>query len=82
VDRKVKDLRVLSPDPAACVTMNRELERIAAGYVTVFENDKQGNMYLDLAGMVRLFGPLAGLSDGFLFNRPKRQRIKFQNSKA
>jgi DNA polymerase-4 len=41
-ERKVKDLTVLPPDPAACETMNRELERIAAVYAPVYESDKQG----------------------------------------
>jgi DNA polymerase-4 len=29
-ERKVKDLTVFPPDPVACETMNREMERIAA----------------------------------------------------
>jgi DNA polymerase-3 subunit alpha/error-prone DNA polymerase len=46
-ERKVKGLSVLPLDPAACETMNRELERIAAVYAPAYKNDKQGNMYLD-----------------------------------
>jgi DNA polymerase-4 len=56
--RKVKDLTVLPPDPAACEKMNRELERIAAVYASAYEIDKQGNMYLDLTRTAGLFGPL------------------------
>jgi DNA polymerase-4 len=61
-ERKVKGITVLPPDTAACERMNRELERIAAVYAPAFENDKQGNMYLDLTGTAGLFGPPADCS--------------------
>jgi DNA polymerase-4 len=65
-ERKVKDLTVLPPDPEACETMNRELERIAAVYAPAYESDKQGNMYLDLTGTAGLFGPPADCSSRIL----------------
>ena len=37
--------------------MNWELQRIAAVYAPAYENDNQGNMYLDLTGTAGLFGP-------------------------
>jgi DNA polymerase-4 len=65
-ERKVKDLTILPPDPAACETRNRELEHIAAVYAPSYETDKQGNMYLDLMGTAGLFGPPADCSSRML----------------
>jgi DNA polymerase-4 len=65
-ERSVKGLTVLPPDPAACERMNRELERIAAVYAPAYENDNQGNMYLDLTGTAGLFGPPADCSSRIL----------------
>jgi DNA polymerase-4 len=65
-EQKVKDLTVLAPDPPAYEKMNRELERIAAIYAPAFENDKQGNLYLDLTGTASLFGPPADCSSHLL----------------
>jgi DNA polymerase-4 len=64
--RQVKDLVVLPPDPPAYASMNRELERIAAVYAPAFENDQQGNLYLDLTGTSQLFGPPADCSSRIL----------------
>jgi DNA polymerase-4 len=58
-ERKVKDLTVLPPDPSAYETMNRELEKIASVYAPAYENDANGNLYLDLTGTASLFGPPA-----------------------
>jgi DNA polymerase-4 len=65
-ERKVKELTVLAPDPGAYQAMNKELERIAALYAPVFEYDGKGNMYLDLTGTVRMFGPPADCSSRIL----------------
>jgi DNA polymerase-4 len=65
-ERKIRGLTVLPPDPAACERMNRELERIAAVYAPAYENDNQGNMYLDLTGTAGLFGPPADCSSRIL----------------
>jgi DNA polymerase-4 len=65
-ERKVKDLTVLPPDPPAYETMNKELEKIAAVYAPVFENDTNGNMYLDLTGTTGLFGPPADCTSRIL----------------
>jgi DNA polymerase-4 len=65
-ERKVKNLTVLPPDPAAYETMNKELERIAAVYAPAYESDNQGNMYLDLTGTAGLFGPPADCSSRIL----------------
>jgi DNA polymerase-4 len=65
-ERKVKNLTVLPPDPAAYETMNKELERIAAVYAPAHESDNQGNMYLDLTGTAGLFGPPADCSSRIL----------------
>jgi hypothetical protein len=48
----------------ACITMNRE--RITAVYAPAFENDSQGNRYLDLTGTADLCGPLADCSSQIL----------------
>jgi DNA polymerase-4 len=65
-ERNVKDITILPPDPAACERMNRELERLAAVYAPAFENDSLGNLYLDLTGTARLFGPPADCSSRLL----------------
>jgi len=55
-ERRVKDLTVLSPDIPAYETMNKELERVASVYAPVWENDRAGNLYLDITGTTGLFG--------------------------
>nr|WP_280990966.1 DNA polymerase [Leadbettera azotonutricia] len=55
-EKCVKNLLVLPPDPSAYTVMNRELEKIAAVYAPLYENDGLGNLYLDLTGTDTLFG--------------------------
>ena len=55
--RRVKDLIAVPPDIAAYEAMNRELERLAARYAPAWENDGAGNLYLDITGTSKLFGP-------------------------
>jgi len=64
--RQVKDLIVLSPDIPAYQVMNNELEKVAAQYAPVWENDKAGNLYLDITGTSRIFGPPADCSSRIL----------------
>jgi DNA polymerase-4 len=75
-ERNVKGLLVLPPDPAACEKANRELERIAAFYAPAVENDQQGNIYLDLSGTARLFGPPADCSSRILREILERTGLK------
>jgi DNA polymerase IV len=56
-ERLVKGLVVLPPDIPAYETMNKELERVVSLYAPVWENDKAGNLYLDITGTSRIFGP-------------------------
>ncbi|MFP3043371.1 DNA polymerase [Treponema primitia] len=65
-ERLVKDLPVLAPDPPAYSAMNKELEKIASVYAPVYENDQFGNLYLDLTGTARLFGPAADCASRIL----------------
>ena len=55
-ERQVKGLTVLPPDISSCELMNKELERIASRYAPVWENDRAGNLYLDITGTTKLFG--------------------------
>ena len=64
--RRVKDLSILSPDISAYETMNKELERVASLYAPVWENDNAGNLYLDITGTARIFGPPADCSSRIL----------------
>ena len=64
--RRVKDLSILSPDIPAYETMNKELERVVSLYAPVWENDKAGNLYLDITGTSRIFGPPADCSSRIL----------------
>jgi DNA polymerase-4 len=50
-------LLIVPPDPAASARANEEMERIAAIYSPLVQNDSGGHLYLDLAGTARLFGP-------------------------
>ena len=56
-ERMVKDLIILPPDPPAYELMNSELEKTAAHFAPVWENDRAGNLYLDVTGTSRIFGP-------------------------
>jgi len=55
-ERKISDLIILPPDPASYELMNKELEKVAKRYAPLWENDRQGNLYLDLTGTSSLFG--------------------------
>jgi DNA polymerase-4 len=65
-ERRVKNLTILPPDLPAYEAMNDELERVVARYAPAWENDSVGNLYLDITGTTRLFGPPAGCSDRIL----------------
>ena len=58
-ERRVKDLTVLTPDIPSYELMNSEIEKVAARYAPVWENDRAGNLYLDITGTTGLFGPPA-----------------------
>jgi DNA polymerase-4 len=57
--RLVKNVQVIAPDPAACATVNGVLENIISRYAPVWQNDGLGNIYMDITGTRRLFGPPA-----------------------
>ena len=65
-ERRVKDLAVIHPDIPAYELMNSEIEKVAARYAPVWENDRAGNLYLDITGTTRLFGPPADCSNRVL----------------
>jgi DNA polymerase-4 len=65
-ERRVKGLAVLPPDVPAYETMNKEIERVASLYAPVWENDRAGNLYLDITGTTRLFGPPCDCSSRIL----------------
>lgn len=55
--RRIKDLIVLPPDIPAYELMNAGIEKVASRYAPVWENDRAGNLYLDITGTSSLFGP-------------------------
>lgn len=57
--RLVKDLRVVPPDPVKSREVNGELEKVISRYAPVWQNDGAGNIYLDITGTRRIFGPAA-----------------------
>jgi DNA polymerase-4 len=75
-ERRVKDLTVLPPDIPAYETMNNELERVVSQYAPVWENDKTGNLYLDITGTTGLFGPPCDCSSRILREIIERLEIK------
>jgi len=58
-ERLMKDLTVIPPNPAAYQKANSVLESVIARYAPVWQNDGGGNLYLDITGTRRLFGPPA-----------------------
>jgi len=58
-ERLVRDLAVIPPNPAACQKVNGFLETVIARYAPVWQNDGGGNLYLDITGTKKLFGPPA-----------------------
>jgi len=74
--RQVKDLIVLSPDIQAYQVMNNELEKVAERYAPVWENDKMGNLFLDITGTSRIFGPPADCSSRILREINEQAGIK------
>ncbi len=74
--RQVKDLIVLSPDIQAYQVMNSELEKVAERYAPVWENDKMGNLFLDITGTSRIFGPPADCSSRILREINEQAGIK------
>jgi DNA polymerase-4 len=74
--RQVKDLIVLSPDIPAYQVMNSELEKVAERYAPVWENDKMGNLFLDITGTSRIFGPPADCSSRILREINEQAGIK------
>jgi len=64
--RRVSDLIILPPDLPSYELMNNELEKAAAQYAPVWENDRAGNLYLDITGTTSLFGPPVDCSSRIL----------------
>jgi DNA polymerase-4 len=56
-ERIVKNLKVVPPDPSAYQKTNSALEKIITRYAPAWQNDGYGNLYLDLTGTGKLFGP-------------------------
>ena len=55
--RLVKDLTVVAPNPAAYQKANGVIETIINRYAPAWQNDGCGNLYLDITGTRKLFGP-------------------------
>ena len=64
--RQVRDLTVLPIDLPAYEKANQALELVAARYAPAWENDRAGNLYLDITGTTGLFGPPADCSSRIL----------------
>jgi len=67
-EKRIKDLIVLPPDIPAYETMNKEIDRIAAKYAPVWENDRGGNLYLDITGTTLCNGAPVDCSSKVLAN--------------
>ena len=64
--RRIRDLIVMPPDIGACELMNKELEKVTARYAPLWENDRAGNLYLDITGTANIFGRPADCSNRIL----------------
>ena len=58
-ERHVRDLLIVAPNPAAYQKANGVIETVAGRYAPAWQNDGFGNLYLDISGTRRLFGPPA-----------------------
>jgi DNA polymerase-4 len=56
-ERIIKNLEVIHPDPISYQRANSALEKIITRYAPAWQNDGYGNLYLDLTGTGKLFGP-------------------------
>jgi DNA polymerase-4 len=66
INRAVCHLNIIGYKAAVAGVMDRELEKIASMYAPAFENDTNGNLYLDLTGTTGLFGPPADCTSRIL----------------
>jgi len=55
--RLVKDLIVVQPNHTACLGVNKILDNVVSRYAPVWQNDGAGNIYFDITGTQKLFGP-------------------------
>jgi DNA polymerase-4 len=63
---RIKDLMVLPTDIPAYEIMNTEIEQVVNRYAPVWENDRMGNLYLDISGTTKIFGSPADCSTRIL----------------
>lgn len=56
-ERRVRNLRVLAPDPVALARAGREMLAAVQPFAPLVEQAPGGHLYLDLSGTSRLFGP-------------------------
>ena len=75
-EKRVSDLLVLQPDPPAYDVMNSEIEKIAEQYAPVWENDRTGNLYLDITGTTTIFGTPADCSSRILRDIVEKVNIR------
>ena len=64
--KRIRGLIVLPPDISAYELMNKELEKTAGRYAPLWENDRAGNLYLDITGTSNIFGRPADCSSRIL----------------
>ena len=58
-ERIVRDLEVIPPNPAAYQRANGAIEAVISRYAPAWQNDGGGNLFLDITGTRRIFGPPA-----------------------
>jgi len=78
--RLVKNLTILPPDPAHYFSVNQEIEKLISRYSPVWQNDGNGNIYLDVTGTRRLFGPPADCA--CLIQNEMQSKIKIEPAAA
>ncbi|MCL2264402.1 MAG: DNA polymerase [Treponema sp.] len=74
-EKRINDLIVLPPDPAHYELVNNELEKVAERYAPLWENDRHGNLYLDLTGTSGLFGRAIDCTSRILKDILEQSRI-------
>ncbi|MCL2276833.1 MAG: DNA polymerase [Treponema sp.] len=55
--RLVKDLVIAEPNPSKRAEVNKRINEVISRYAPAWQNDGAGNIFLDITGTRRIFGP-------------------------
>ena len=79
-ERLLRGLAVIAPNPAAYRKANALLEAVITRYAPLWQNDGGGNIYLDISGTGKLFGPPADCLLSVI--REVKERVELETAAA